>query len=351
MDGDRVGTGLIDSGEVNLLGGPGIDYITGDNALISRNRDLPGREDIELFDVATVGSPAGTGTGGGDTIEGDAAGDWLFGQQGDDTIYGDFGVNPLDAGGLAGNDYIEGNDGQDTIFGEDGTDDIAGGGSANDGIIDGDRVGTGLLDEGELTVLGGAGEDYITGDNALISRNVPSGAAATIVLFDVATTASPAGAGTGGGDVLLGNADNDIVFGQQGNDTIDGDDGGGASTGPAGDDYIEGNDGRDTISGEDGQDDLIGGGSANDGVIDLDRVGEGLLDEGELLVSGGNGVDAITGDNAAHPSRQREHLDAGHGDRPHAGPGARHRAVRRPDRRWPGDLAGGQRRRRAARRR
>ncbi len=63
IDADRTGNGAADAGETLLSGGPGLDYIAGDNALISRTFPVPGRAAIELFDVATVGSPAGAGNG------------------------------------------------------------------------------------------------------------------------------------------------------------------------------------------------------------------------------------------------------------------------------------------------
>jgi Ca2+-binding RTX toxin-like protein len=281
IDADRVGTGRPDGVDI-ISGGGGIDYIAGDNALISRQFPAAGRAVVELFDVSTTTSTPTAGTSAGDTISGGDGNDLIFGQGGADTIDGD-----------AGDDYIEGNDGDDTIRGGDGDDDLVGGGSANDGVFDADRVGTGLTDVGEALISGGAGEDWIAGDNALVNRKASVPAApgrAPIELFDVATVANPtAGAGTGGSDTISGGDGPDWIFGQTGNDVIDGD---------AGNDYIEGNDGDDTIRGGDGDDDLVGGGSANDGVIDGDRVGNGLIDGGETLISGGAGVDWITGDNA-----------------------------------------------------
>jgi Ca2+-binding RTX toxin-like protein len=279
IDDDRVGDGLADDADT-IDGGDGIDYIAGDNALVSRNLPASGRAAIELFDIAVAGGPAVPSTvHGADTIGGGSANDLIFGQGSGDVIHGD-----------GGDDYVEGNDGDDSIYGGGGDDDLVGGGSANDGVIDADRVGDGLLDVGETLIDGGDGEDWITGDNALVDRNIPIGAPAPIRLFDVATTTSPAAAGTGGGEVLITGGDGpDWIFGQTGDDTIHGD---------AGTDYIEGNDGIDEIHGGGDDDDIVGGGSANDGLIDADRVGDGLLDDGEQIVTGGDGEDWITGDNA-----------------------------------------------------
>ena len=87
---------------------------------------------------------------------------------------------------------------------------------------------------------------------------------------------------------MTGGDATDLIFGQGGNDVISGE-------GDA--DYIEGNDGNDAIGGGDADDDIMGGGSANDGLIDGDRVGNTLRDVGETVVTGGPGLDWITGDN------------------------------------------------------
>jgi len=76
--------------------------------------------------------------------------------------------------------------------------------------------------------------------------------------------------------------------------------------GNGGEDYMEGNHGADWMFGDepddneanDGEDDLIGGGSANDGVIDADRDPAGLTDGSDVMY--GNGEDDVmTGDNAS----------------------------------------------------
>ena len=72
-------------------------------------------------------------------------------------------------------------------------------------------------------------------------------------------------------------------------------------------DYMEGNHAADVMYGDGGEDDLIGGGSANDGVIDADRVGDGLRDEGDVIwgddgdnnpATNDDDGDVIAGDNA-----------------------------------------------------
>ena len=290
IDADRIGTGLDDEGETSLEGGPGRDWIAGDNARFDRvlgnglDYPDPGVTPIQLFDLGTTAAAAAPGAYGGDSISGGDDVDLIFGQGGDDTA----------TGGDAG-DYIEGNDGDDTITGGEGSDALIGGGSASDGLIVQGRLGAGLLDGGETNISGGLGRDSIAGDNARMNRvlfqgpDYPNPAVDPIVLFDLQATGVPVDAATHGRDTASGGDDTDLMFGQGDDDTLDGDDGA---------DYIEGNDGNDTIRGGSGDDDLIGGGSADDGVIDPVRVGNGLHDEGETLIAGNAGIDWIMGDNA-----------------------------------------------------
>lgn len=283
IDDDRTGDGRadgIDTIDGDDTGQAFVDWIAGDNALVSRNSPATGRAPIHLFDVHLV-DPVQVpvpGTSAGDTINGGGADDLIFGQGGADTLHGD-----------GGDDYVEGNHDDDSIFGDAGDDDLVGGGSANDGQIVPNRVGDGLADVGELLISGGQGVDWITGDNALVDRNLDAGAPAPVRLFDVETVTTSSLPGTGGGEVLIdGGSGDDLIFGQTGGDTIDG---------SLDDDYIEGNNGEDVIDGGSGLDDLVGGGSADDGIIDDDRVGDGLLDDGDAI-TGGPDEDWAAGDNA-----------------------------------------------------
>lgn len=268
---DRLVGGSDDAnqpdGDDTIDGGTEDDVIAGDNATIG--------------DSATAAAMLVTLR-----LDGRGTGDHIFGQSENDRIHGQTGDDNIVAG--SGSDYVEGNDGVDTISGGLANDDLIGGGSANDGVIDANRVGTGLLDTGDI-INGGGGSDFIAGDNAIVNRNLPASGRASVELFDNGTTAAPAAVGTSGADVITGDGEADQIFGQAGNDTV---------SGGTGTDYIEGNNGDDTITGDDDNDDLVGGGSANDGVIDADRVGNTLLDVAETLIAGGNGEDWIAGDNA-----------------------------------------------------
>jgi Ca2+-binding RTX toxin-like protein len=277
--------GADDEGDTLISGGVDNDVIAGDNAVVTPGGGYVLGRNVTLLDPTI---------GGNDIIEGDADKDAAFGEAGDDVMWGDHGtVGPFL--GAAAPDYLEGDAGDDEIHGEDGTDDIVGGNSAQDGAIDADRVGTGLSDGGETLLDGGPARDWIAGDNARMDRvlgnglDYPDPNVTPVLLFDLAKDGAPAAAGSFGDDTVTGGDATDLVFGQGGSDTLSGQNGA---------DYMEGNDGNDTIDGGDADDDLVGGGSANDGLIDGDRAGDTLLDVGETNVTGGSGVDWITGDNA-----------------------------------------------------
>lgn len=313
----RTGSGLVDGGESSIVGGGGDDYIAGDNARMNRvifdGGSYPSVDvdPIVLFDLQSSSSlPVDAATHGSDNATGGPGSDLIFGQGDDDVLHGQ--GEP---------DYVEGNDGNDTITGGDGDDDLIGGGSALDGIIDPVRDGETLHDEGEFLIEGNAGVDWIMGDNAFSNRVLFADVVTPIDLFDV-NSGDP---DVSGGDQIHGGTEDDLIFGQgngyQGDqsDPADGADNdadgmvdedgdpfdddpttgwlGDWILGDAGEDYIEGNHGSDFIAGGDDDDDIAGGGSAIDGIIDDDRIGNGLLDARDTIHGGGGG-DVIAGDNA-----------------------------------------------------
>ena len=335
IDADRVGIGLSD-GRDTIHGDGHVDTIAGDNALLDPT--------ITLFDV----NSSNTAVSSGDYLRGGVDDDVIFGQgngtqpasQSDpiDSIDNDLdGTTDEDQPwrgdvifGDDGDDYAEGNHGADLIYGDggglpgvvDGADDLVGGGSADNGdgtaTFVAERSGDGLVDRGDI-IFGERGDDQIAGDNALMDRNAALGSTEELVLFDVNSTDTSAS----GGDYLHGGGDEDVMFGQ-GNgaqspaqtDPLDGVDNdadgttdedqpwrGDVMLGGPDDDYMEGNHGADVMWGDsdggvgDGDDDIIGGGSADDGVIDDDRTGDGLHDRGDVI-RGEGGSDFATGDNA-----------------------------------------------------
>jgi Ca2+-binding RTX toxin-like protein len=276
---------------------------------------------IALMDVATVAADAQAGTSGNDQLLGDAADDVVYGQGGNDGISGGDGQDLLegnangagsapDPGGTYGAGWpaVEG----DVVHGDAANDDIAGGTGRIYRMVAGvETQDPALGSDGRLdgadTLFGDGGFDEIAGDNAVIRRKLVGGLWVLntfngstqhdpTVLRDVHTTASTPGPGTSGADAIHGGTEDDVAFGQGAADTVHGNDG---------HDYLEGNHDADTVFGDAGEDDIAGGGSANDGIIDADRVGNTLLDVGDTLygddndpATAGDDGDVIAGDNA-----------------------------------------------------
>ncbi len=271
-------------GSDEMHGGPDFDVMAGDNAILVRMlvngqwvsngyNDGIEHEPRLLLDVD---SPDSILVSAGDFMYGEGEDDLIYGQGGDDQIWGG-----------DGQDFVEGNADQDTIHGDDGQDDVIGG-----------TTEAGLTDEGDF-LYGDAGHDVIIGDNGFIDRPLggdgmwqtdPNNRATTrlVTLFDVETIANDISATVSGRDEMYGGEGDDDLFGQGDDDELYG------STGA---DYLEGNHGDDKLYGEAGEDELIGGSSAHDGVIDYDRIGNGLRD-GQDLMYGGDDGDVMAGDNA-----------------------------------------------------
>ncbi len=293
-------------GSDTLFGRAGSDHMAGDNADLVRT---PGRT-LELLDVPFVGAVVDPLAGAADVIEGGDDADTAYGQAGNDLVEGE-----------SGDDYLEGNAGIDTVTGSSGQDDLVGGSGRDDGPHAPSttfRRLANVLDEGDV-MDGGGDQDVMLGDNGSIVRPGTTGLYGTvdrsIELYDVEKAGGPAVSPDVSGDELpmLGGAGDDRMFGQGGDDRILAGDG---------EDYAEGNHGADVMYGGAGQDDLIGGGSANDGIIDADRVGDGLLDGNDLIAgdatfdgdrseegtASGDGADVTMGDNA-----RVDKLSAGNG--------------------------------------
>jgi Ca2+-binding RTX toxin-like protein len=318
--------GQLDAGDF-LYGGSDADVVLGDNGVIDRvnqptasTQGRPGMTErhIQAFDL-DFGSDPTPDTSGDDYAEGNDGADVIHGQGGDDRLLG-----------YAGDDEAEGGPGRDWIEGNDGDDDLIGGSSV---ILDGtaDDAAQGQRDTGDV-VLGGAGDDLVTGDNAVIARvgtfsphlfRVGSGGALdtqrSLRLLDLRWGSDYLTAPTrqvAGGDELAGGAGVDAVFGQDGDDLV---------SGGAGDDYAEGHGGSDTLYGDrtfddlgvtpaapaggwpgspsgepdssapNGQDDLMGGSSTP------------AFRDAADQVHGDGGADAVLGDNG---SLVRDLLDA-----------------------------------------
>ncbi len=126
-------------------------------------------------------------------------------------------------------------------------------------------------DEGDATIVGGNGMDFLTGDagdDLLIGNGG----------LDVLR-------GEGGSDTLIGGAGDDTILGEAGRDTIFGGAGDDRIDGGGDDDRISGGIGDDTLLGSAGQDRLWGGAGA-------DRLDGGA---GADLLAGGLGADTLLG--------------------------------------------------------
>ncbi|EAQ00456.1 type I secretion target repeat protein [Janibacter sp. HTCC2649] len=263
--------GAADGGDV-LLGAGGADVLVGDNAPSDVLSDQPYPTDLGSTD-ATLG--------GADYLVAGDDDDRAYGGLADDTVYG----------GL-GNDVAEGNPGSDGIWGEAGDDDIIGGSSQ---LASGTEQGR--PDSGD-TLTGGDGQDVITGDNATVTRGgtahaVMAGRGLTTPRgVDLADEGSGSPTGVSGNDLIDAGSGVDVVFAQRGNDTVTLGDGA---------DYGEGGPDTDSVTGGAQDDDVVGGSFTT-------ASGEaGQADAGDTL-TGGDGQDVITGDNAkvtrggpAHP--------------------------------------------------
>jgi len=161
---------------LNIHAGNGNDIIyalEGGNTLYGDNGD----DRIELI---------GTGTAGGDTVDGGAGADTLLGGRGNNTLQGG-----------SEDDYLFGGEGHDALYG----------GTGNDRLIGG---------IGDDTLQGGKGNDYISSGE--------------------------------GRDIAYGNAGNDVLSGNDGNDELYGGDGDDILAGGEGDDLLVGGAGNDTIT-------------------------------------------------------------------------------------------------------
>ena len=241
----------------NILAGSGHDSIIGNNA---NNSIVGGDGDDWIRDEA-----------GNDTLLGGAGNDTISGGIGNDSLDGGDGVDTLDYSYLTGGVTVvlAGGGAQQTINAVAGSDvDIirnfenVTGGSGNDYFVG---------DWNNNTIIGGAGDDTISGsttgvdrliggvgNDTLLFHGFTGGVTFTLAQFNAGMNGSAAQtysatnlflsiegfeniAGWTGNDWLIGNDANNIISGDAGNDTLDG--GAGADTlrGGAGDDvyYVD----------------------------------------------------------------------------------------------------------------
>jgi Ca2+-binding RTX toxin-like protein len=134
------------SGNNGLYGEDGNDHITGNDG----NDTLYGWN----------GNDTLVGGAGLDTFWGDAGDDVMDGGDGDDWMNGKADNDSIDGG--IGNDNIYGENGNDTLIGGDGVDTLTGG-AGNDSLTGGAGVDQLWCDDGNDTAFGGAGNDTLYG--------------------------------------------------------------------------------------------------------------------------------------------------------------------------------------------
>lgn len=146
--------------------------------------------------------------------------------------------------GTIGNDVMDGRGGDDTLNGNAGDDSLLGG-AGNDHLFGGDGGDTLFLDAGNDVIDGGAGIDWLA---------IASAVGVTVSL------------GKRGGDAAMGNdtiKNVENVIGGAGNDTITGDRMANILLGSTGDDVLSASNGNDVLDGGLGRDRLTGGQGAD----------------------------------------------------------------------------------------
>ncbi|TCR63686.1 hypothetical protein [Bosea sp. BK604] len=353
IGGVKMGGGddvLTNSGTMTATGGSAIDMGDGnDRVTLEADGEVAGAillgagndtltavsGDIEIDGGA--GNDTITSGEGDDIVFGGAGDDVLDGGEGDDILSGDDGDDVLKGG--VGDDALIGGIGNDVLFGGEGDDDLIGGegvdtvdySDAAAAIVvdlaanaaEGDTIGSDTL-TGIENVVGGAGNDLITGDDL---ANVIDGGAGNDTLN-----------GGAGDDLILAGAGDDVIDGGAGFDTLDLS----GLTGPlsldfarglvsgagigsdrfsnieqvlfgAGDDVLTGGNGNDAFDGGAGNDTLKGG--AGDDTLSGGE-GDDLLDggSGNDALDGGNGIDTIkagSGDDTIDAGAGNDIIDAG----------------------------------------
>lgn len=266
LTGSNFDDRLTGSDGANVISGlDGDDFINGLAGADTLSGGL-GTDRIQyLNDTAGININIGTGTisqlGGdptrqyalGDTI--DTTFEEVDGGEGNDIITGSDIANVLNGNG--GDDIIRGLGGDDTINGGSGNDILEGGPGADTfsdvigvntlsyesdttGVtvnlpdseaFGGDAEGDTFLFANFQNIIGGSGNDDLTGDG--LDNTIEGNAGNDTII------------GSDGNDTLLGGADNDSLFGGFDNDTL---------TGGDGDDWLDGGPGADVFSGGAGED-------------------------------------------------------------------------------------------------
>ncbi|MGL6280813.1 MAG: calcium-binding protein [Microcoleaceae cyanobacterium] len=289
--------------------------IWGDNPSLTTSTAGETYNDMIMGPIGPFGDGRNTLAGGlgNDTITGQAARDSILGGDGNDLIetktpeVASAGVTvtinessiPLNTVGYTGNNTLDGGLGNDTIKAGNITDQMVGGegddcltglftradGSVGNDTIDASFIGTeaGLAVGASVTLIGGAGNDWLIGTTAPGVFNYFNPGTGNDYV-QLATTGDQLIGDMGGDDTLLalengtagsllqdtlgnntflGNTLNDTLIGGSGKDTIRGGNGNDSLWGAAGNDQLNGNAGSDSLFAGGGDDYLIGSSGAD----------------------------------------------------------------------------------------
>lgn len=203
--------------------------------------------------------------------------DQITGSSASETIYGGSGKDTIYAGG--GSDQVHGDAGADVITIGDGAIFATGGLGLDQFFIDATATGASTID-------GGDGADYV--DFSAISPSVTVNLAlgtATDGVFTLSLVSVENVIGGAGDDVLTGDAVSNVLNGGIGNDTVYGGIGADTINGASGDDSLLGDAGTDRLDGSGGNDTLLGGGG-------VDTLNGG---SGADWLFGGDSADSLDG--------------------------------------------------------
>jgi Ca2+-binding RTX toxin-like protein len=245
----NTAAGLVAPGQIIFEGNGGNDTLTG------ASRPVSGGPSVVNVILPTVNVILSTlnGGDGNDTLNGGSRNDALNGGPGNDNMNGNAGNDTMNGG--PGADNFNGGEGNDLATYADRSlgvvvtlDNVANDGTpANAELPEGERDN--VMGNVER-VIGGRGNDTITGNNA---NNTFSGG--------------------DGDDTINGGGGNDVIEGGRGNDTLHGNAGNDQITGGLGNDNLFGDEDNDFINALDGLADVVDGG---DGAEDRARRDDGL---------------------------------------------------------------------------
>ncbi len=273
---------------------------------------LIGTAAIGLITVGTPDNDTLTGSVDDDVLSGLAGKDLLSGLAGNDTLSGGTGEDKLDGG--VGNDILYGGGSNDRIFARSG-DDLLSGGVSDDALFGGGGNDTvsyaGTLTDGVTvrllfgTATGAYGTDTLVNIESII------GSGGNDILAGNATDNTIDGGA--GNDRLLGRFGDDIVRGGDGSDTFFGGRGSDTLYGGAGDDALKGNAGTDVLYGGDGADQfqftmdtsMVNTDTVGDFDVGIDKLtfaADGEADRAIAFAAGADGATIVTVGDVDDPS-------------------------------------------------